>query len=179
MIYFDMDGVLATYDINGYIGEKPPFAQVGGHYFSTLQSDSVAMGMFKTLYKEIPGSVMVLTSVSVPRELRTEQTLDKIHWLLKEFPDFDFGAHFLSTSTEKRNIISNIRGMSLNKRDILIDDWNANLYAWTSNGGTAVKYLNGINSNKSWPGETLSRADGVESCLEKFRRLWFTLNSNR
>ena len=179
MIYFDMDGVLATYDINGYIGVKPPFCQIGGHYFSTLSADSVAMEMFKTLYKEIPGSVMVLTSVSLPRELRTEQTLDKIHWLLAQFPDFDFGAHFLSTSTEKRNIISNIRGMSLNKRDILIDDWNANLYAWTSHGGTAIKYLNGINSKQSWPGEVLSHSDGVEKCLEKFRALWFNLNSNR
>ena len=179
MIYFDMDGVLAAYDINGYIGEKPPFAQIGGHYFSTLSADSVAMEIFRTLYREIPGCVMVLTSVSVPRDLRTEQTLDKIHWLLKEFPDFDFGAHFLSTSTEKRNIISNIRGMALNKRDILIDDWNANLYAWTANGGTAVKYLNGINSKKSWPGEVLERDEGAEKCLEKFRRLWFSLNTSR
>ena len=179
MIYFDMDGVLASYDINGYIGEKPPFAQVGGHYFSTLSADPVAMGMFRTLYKEIPGSVMVLTSVSFQRELRTEQTFDKIHWLLDQFPDFDFGAHFLSTSTEKRNIISNIRGMSLNRRDILIDDWNANLYAWTTNGGTAIKYLNGINSKKSWPGEFLESGAGLENCLEKFRAIWFNMNSSR
>ncbi len=178
MIYFDMDGVLARYDINGYLGETPPFKQTGSHYFAGLEADSVAMEMFKTLYKEIPGSVMVLTSVSIEREIRTEQTMDKILWLLKQFPDFDFGAHFLSTSTEKRNIISNIRGMSLNKKDILIDDWNANLYAWTANGGTAIKYLNGINSEQSWPGTVLYSNEGAGSCLNHFRTLWYSLNSS-
>ena len=177
MIYFDMDGVLAKYDLSGYTGECPEFKKLGAHYFAGLEADEVALDVFRTMYREIPGSVMVLTSVSLERDIRNEQTFDKIQWLLKNFPDFDFGAHFLSSSTEKRNLISNIRGMSLTKRDILVDDWNANLYAWANNGGTAVKYLNGLNSKDSWPGEYLDGTEFSSKCLAKLRKIWFDLTS--
>ncbi len=179
MIYFDMDGVLARYDINGYTGDDPAFKKPGSHYFFNLEPDPTATEILKTLYKEIPGNVMVLTSVFSEREIRNEQTFDKINWLLKVFPDFDFGAHFLSCSTEKRNLISNIRGKALTKRDILIDDWNANLYAWANNGGTAIKYLNGLNSQESWPGEWLDArthtSAETDNCLMKLRKIWFSL----
>ena len=35
-------------------------------------------------------------------------------------------------------------------------------YKWLMTGGTAVKYLNGINSAESWKGQTLSATEKAE-----------------
>lgn len=58
----------------------------------------------------------------------------------------------------------------LSGHDILIDDYNENLELWREYGGTAVKYLNGINNPYSWSGHrlvnTLSADEIVKYLLE-------------
>ena len=41
-------------------------------------------------------------------------------------------------------------------KDILIDDYNPNLYSWMSRGGTAIKYINNVNSVDSWVGSYIA-----------------------
>ena len=65
----------------------------------------------------------------------------------------------MAVSKQKSSCITEIKGASLSRRDILIDDFNNNLFNWEASGGTAVKYLNGFNNPGSWHGYTLSGTD--------------------
>jgi hypothetical protein len=57
---------------------------------------------------------------------------------------------------EKNEAVRDIFGIDINQDCILIDDYNHNLKEWASNGGTAVKYVNGINDkNRSFIGNRI------------------------
>ena len=56
-----------------------------------------------------------------------------------------------------------LRGSSITRKDILIDDYNPNLYSWMSRGGTAIKYINDFNSAGSWVGQCI--ADDTEDSV--------------
>lgn len=172
MVYFDMDGVLVVYDWGGYkinpdtglmLYETP-----GSHYFLHREKDYLAIELFKYCLEIFGDDVCVITSVSKKPDIRYEQISDKMAWLYKEVPEFDIGSKFIAVSSDKRNFIMGIRGMSLNRRDILVDDWKVNLYKWAMSGGTAVKYLNGINCSNSWAGLTIDGNNSVvnaQKCL--------------
>lgn len=165
MIYFDMDGVLAKYDWDGYKLNADgimKFEEVGSHYFLHVEPDEVAINFFKLCLKNIPDDTYIITSVSSRQDIRFEQIIDKMTWLHSIVPQFDVGSKFIAVSSNKRDFVTGIRGMSLNRTDILIDDYNPNLYKWLMTGGTAVKYLNGINSAESWKGQTLSATEKAE-----------------
>ncbi len=175
MFYFDMDGVLCKYDKDAYAAEEPLYLQLDSHYFRTVEADKVAMDIFKRLYKLLPGQVKVLTGVSAQYELRFQQTMDKIYWIHEQMPEFDVGADFMAVSTNKRETVSEMKGMHLIRSDILIDDWNPNLYSWEAGGGTAVKYINGLNSEGSWPGKSIKCADKVDYYVHKLQKLWYDI----
>ena len=156
MIYFDMDGVLAQYKYIAYLGENPIWLRKEEHYFLNIEPYEQVLDTFKKLIKIIPEDVYVYTSVyGGDIEIRNVQIHDKMMWLEKYIPEFDIGAHCIANSTgrDKRDNITAIRGMSLTKRDILIDDYNPNLFRWTMSGGKAIKCLNGINSLETWNGD--------------------------
>ena len=173
MIYFDMDGVLVDYNPKDYVGDNPAFLQYGNHYFRNLVPDENIMYVFKKLIQRMPDDVYVITSVNTEIKLRNEQILDKIQWLMEHVPEFDVGQKFIAVSTDKRNVISSIRGSSLRANDILVDDYNGNLYAWENSGGSAIKYLNGINSENTWPGLTLDSWLSKEELLNQFQDNWY------
>jgi hypothetical protein len=79
-------------------------------------------------------------------------------WVHSVIPEFDVGSHFIAVSKSKHSAITQLKGIELSKKDILVDDYNPNLLAWEVAGGTAVKYLNGINSPDSWYGYKLSQS---------------------
>ncbi len=158
MLAFDMDGVIAKYDRNGYVKNEDgimPFEIPGGHYFRNRDEDENALELFKKCVKMMPDETTIITTVSREFNIRYEQTIDKMEWVHERVLEFDVGSKFLALSNDKHNFIKDIRGMSLNKRDILIDDYNPNLFKWMLAGGTAIKYLNGINSPESWHGYIL------------------------
>ena len=55
---------------------------------------------------------------------------------------------------------------TLSKKDVLIDDWNPNLQMWEKHGGTAIKYLNGINSADSWAGLKITEEMTADEIVE-------------
>jgi 5'(3')-deoxyribonucleotidase len=72
-------------------------------------------------------------------------------WVSENYPVISL-CNFIACGSDKRNAISKIKGMNLTKQDILVDDYKRNLVSWASAGGTAIKYINGINSVGDWPG---------------------------
>lgn len=152
-----MDGVLAIYDKNAYIGQKPIWLQPEKHYFSYVEPDermcNVAMQLINIVTdpKFKPGahitSCHFLTSTARHARVALIQYRDKCEWL-----DRNVGMHtssllIPSISRDKHRTIKARLTHSLTPKDVLVDDFNENLIAWNEAGGTAIKYLNGINSD--------------------------------
>ena len=173
-IYFDMDGVLAKYDRNGYIAtdEQPvaPFLQPGGHYFLNLEPDEKAIEALRLLNEKL--TVKVLTAIPKKGSLFLEHAKDKIKWLNKYCPFINTDEQFIATATDKGAIAKSITdydslGLSnFSINHILIDDYNNNLDNWVYKGGTALKYSNGINSEDSWNGLVLDKAMSAEDIFD-------------
>lgn len=153
MIYLDMDGVLAKYSYAMYSQDTTPkWDEVGSHVFRNLQRDEFMYLVVEQLAGLIGNNLYTLTSVSDKSvAVHNEQIIDKMNWLAENYPMINL-CNFMSCSTDKRNTITKIKGFKLTSTDILIDDYNPNLYAWREAGGTAIKYINTINSVGLWPG---------------------------
>lgn len=175
--YFDMDGVLAEYDRKGYEGDNPQYLQKGTHYFKNRQPDTRAIMaviiMLRNMKKQGAGYALKVISRMPPDEdLFLEDVADKAWWLKTFVPGLDTEAHFIATKCMKNDIVSAIKHGkigNLSKFDILVDDYNPNLIAWRDAGGTAVKWLNGINSPDSWDGPYISQdmdPNRIVECLE-------------
>ena len=167
MVYWDMDGVLATYsrDDYSYSEETNSLAYLNiEHYFLNRPIDSIGMDLFRACVKLLPDDTCVLTGVTNDSKRRFEHIIDKMTWIHSCCPEFDVGSKFIALSTDKRNYITGIRGMTLTANDVLIDDYNINLYKWMAAGGTSIKYLNGINSKSSWSGRTINYEELEGTC---------------
>lgn len=157
MIYFDMDGVLVKYEYAMYSPESK-WDVAGSHIFRNLQPMEDSCEVLRRLIQLFRDEVHILTSVSDKTpEVRNEHIKDKMLWIEENIPSFNL-CNFMACSGDKPNVITKIRGMRLNRMDILIDDYNPNLYAWQAAGGTAIKFINGINSVGIWRGPYI---DGV------------------
>lgn len=161
--YFDMDGVITVYERWAFRGKNPIFEELGSHYFRTCKPDYKIIDSMKVLNK--CSNVYILTSVSKDSEISKEQVNDKILWLSKYCPFIDIPKQFIpiNSGISKSKYVSS-------KIDILIDDYNTNLLEWENAGGTAVKYLNGVNSYNSFKnGCMISKdmsVDEIVSCLK-------------
>ena len=150
-VYFDMDGVMAKYDYDLYVpkreNEVPPFLKLGSHVFLYLEPMKNVMEAFNILYKRYKDNpdvrIKVLTSIPVGL-LQAEHTLDKYTWCVSNIEEFHT-EDFFCTSVKKHNAIADTL-WNLTENDILVDDWNANLYNWREHGGYALKLVNEINS---------------------------------
>ena len=152
-LWFDKDGVLAQYDYSLYepeFGAPAPWLIRNAHVFKGLDTYPSMCEAFKTLYlnncnkslQERAVNVKVLTAVSQGITL-SEQVLDSMAWCnanlsLKQ-------RDFYAVAVPKESVPISLCG-TLDKLDILFDDYTPNLRAWKESGGTAVKVLNGINS---------------------------------
>ena len=176
MIYWDCDGVLLKYDYSMYdhIDGKPDWNEVGSHVFLECKPDPFIQKVTKRISAQMPDDQAVLTTVSGTHgyEARNEQIFDKMFITAKEYPWINL-CNFMACESEKRNAIGKIKGMRLTKSDILIDDYKNNLSAWRNAGGTAVKYINGINSIGDWPGPFISSTCmTVDEAVEILMRIW-------
>lgn len=148
MYYFDMDGVLAEYDYNCFLGENPPYLTKDSHCYKDLKADVKAIEVMTKLH-ERKKQVCVLTNPTNLGHLYVEQVRDKIKWLNNYVTWLDIKTQFIAIPGPKRNIMETIRkpkNQPITMHDILIDDWNPNLNTWNQAGGLALKYCNGINS---------------------------------
>ena len=150
--FFDMDGVLAKYIMQDYLGDNPLYMKKNYHYFKKLEPDSKMINVLKSINsycnKEQKGKVFIITSVTNIGDMFLEHTMDKISWLNQYAPFIDTKTQFIAAISAKQEIAKSIcrPSQNLSYNDILIDDFNHNLNNWQNAGGQAVKYLNGINS---------------------------------
>lgn len=164
--YVGMDGVLAKYDYNMYLpgisredvflgkkaltelsnknapGKLAKYQIPGSHAYRDLPGDPVAIAIFNELYKDCTKKSKILTGLGCPY-LLSEQMLDKLWWAHSHLQDFD-NKDFLCTYGSKDEAVTHLKNLTYT--DILIDDYNSNLDNWIKAGGTAIKYVNDINS---------------------------------
>lgn len=176
--YFDMDGVLAKF-IRWDDCPMPPFMREGSHYFLHREPDRRALEIFQTLYHdETPNArARILTRVldesdgdGISDTLRQEWWTDKRAWVLSNTVGVDTSKCFLMSGKDKGALLADVP-MPQRKYHILIDDFNPNLINWRAAGGTAVKYINDLNSPESFDGLCLLRDWPAEQCINALMAL--------
>lgn len=167
MISFDMDGVLCIYERSGYDLQDPhgpAFLHPG--YFLNRVPDMRAVELLRRCLAVCPNDTYIITSVP-DGEPRNRIILDKLNWINMHIPEFDIGAHFIASTSSKMSFIEWLRGSSITRKDILIDDYNVNLYGWIARGGTAIKYVNGLNDPLSYVGEHFGYMNDSRNMFEQ------------
>ena len=153
-LYFDMDGVLVQYDKDAYKNEHAPGFLKGVHYFRELNPDEKMISVYQALRQEFDTHI-ISRIITNPSELCVEHMRDKIYWLVSH------GIYeqdkTLFSLTDKPTCVVSCKQRLLTKEDILIDDFNENLWLWEKQGGTGVKYINGVNSPDSYHGVQIAR----------------------
>lgn len=169
--WWDQDGVLGVYERHAYKGETPLYMKKGEHYFSSICGDNRALKANELLHQRMDSTdnSYVLTTVSPLGDMFTEQVGDKKKWLRVRAPWIDVDTHFFPAVSDKRDMASMLTASTarkLSKNDILIDDYNKNLQLWEEAGGTAIKYLNGVNSGESWSGLKITEEMTAEEIVD-------------
>ncbi len=127
-VFVDMDGVVAKWRTDATMEEV--FSE---GYFRKLEPDMDAIALAERLMEE--GFDVYILSKAV-----STAVAEKYGWLEEYMPFMPFDhIIFVPLEAEKEYFIP-----SFNEKDILIDDYNKNLYGFH---GIPVKYLNGINSH--------------------------------
>lgn len=153
--FFDMDGVLARYDRDAYDPAKgritglPLYMDEHAHYFKHCIPDPLAISLFRSCMQAgIPS--FILTSV---RSDLPWARFDKVAWVAGQIPECDTSQQLIIADGDKAQAIMAARRMSsLGPGMLLVDDFNRNLWDWRRAGGTAVKYLNGVNTPGTYGG---------------------------
>lgn len=169
-LYFDLDGVIFQYEKTAYQGDDPIFDKLGQHYFRHVPPDPLMKAVVNQLlrFKDTNriDNIYFISSISPQHEIYLEMYRDKLESLKEEFDEKYAFEHFIACYKNKANIVKAIHNKEhLNINDILIDDYNENLKQWRDAGGTAIKYINGINSEESWNGYIIK--PNKELTLEK------------
>lgn len=168
--WIDIDGVLAIYEPHAYKGTNPIYLRPNAHYYRGVVADNRMLRAAKLLLAQKPADseVFSLSGVSPIGNMFTEQVSDKKYWLRLHIEELNVETNFFPAVSEKRNVVAMLTGKNarnLSYKEVLVDDYNPNLEAWSDAGGTAVKYLNGINSADSWNGLKITeRMTSEEIC---------------
>lgn len=149
-IWCDMDGVVAVYDVNGFRGNNPPFLRPKQHYFRNCIPDEKMIKALKLLHDIYHINIKIISNVAT--ELKQEHISDKEKWLRKYMSFIDTTQDYYGIVIPKSQYVEKITNRKLCKTDILISDFNQDLLPWTQNGGTGIKYANGINNPHSYDG---------------------------
>lgn len=172
-VFIDMDGVLTEYRKDCHTED---LMQKG--YFLSLKPEWNMLGALQKLIETgdaLGISVCVLTKVYP--SLFKYSVSEKLQWRDRYMPDL-FDSEFVMVNgeeQEKSDAVKDILGDEISTDCILIDDYNANLREWHANGGTAVKYVNGINDkNRSFIGNRLSFDMSAEEIYNAILALVFS-----
>lgn len=155
--FFDLDGTLARFyeDKNWAI----KFQKEG--YFIGLKPYEKFVKIVEYLHRVNPSNNIYVISAA-PNETGAKE---KFQWVKKHLPFIEEKHIFIQICKEnsdnptKAAYVSLLLRRALTKKDVLIDDYNKNLFEWTNAGGTAIKAVNELNNRKNipphWDGKTL------------------------
>lgn len=166
--YFDMDGVVAEYKKEAYIGEDPLWLRKNQHYFRDLNPDRKMLEVIDRMHQRsryTGDRIYLLTSIPMNGAIFNEHFHDKISWAGTWLPYLGIDAILISV-TSKRDAVEYIQNHQLSSNDILIDDYNKNLVDWQTHGGISVKYCNGQNNPESFTGPKIYRDDSAENIIK-------------
>lgn len=166
--YFDIDGVIAKYERDAYVGENPRWLRKNEHYFLNLEPDRKILEFIDILHQRCRytgDEVYILTSLPINGAIFNEQFHDKISYINHWLPYIDIN-HILISVTSKRDCVEYIHDHFITENDILIDDYNNNLIDWENAGGKAIKYCNGINNPNSFNGHKLYYTDSAHDMVK-------------
>ena len=153
MLFSDVDGVIAVYTPEDYIPEDDgimPFLKKP-HYFLYRKENKNIIETYRILNRHLPVHIMT----NIPASDGTFEE-DKKIWLSEKLPFIpESRIHIIKIPKHVR--AKHIIGMPLTKEDILISDFNGDLFPWRQAGGSGIKYLNGINSASSWSGYAITQ----------------------
>lgn len=165
-IYMGIDGVLSKYDsrVHDMNKDKSKFDYSKDRFFQNAEVDTKMVDVAKKLLSIIYGdkkqiNISVLNFVSSISNKSSDALLqcqDKTEWLLTNVT-IAMDSKFVPSTTKKADVISTRLGRKLTPRDILIDDFNEELNAWKEAGGTAIKYVNDVNTKESYNGLYLDK----------------------
>lgn len=164
--FFDMDGVIAVYDRWAYSMPSPLDPSVRIYederlrYFRHCTPDPAAMALLRAACaSEMPAYVLTTVRPDLPWV-----RFDKVAWLAAHAPWFDASTRLIVADSDKAQTVMAVHRIAgLHAGMVLFDDYNRNLSDWEAAGGTAVKWLNGLNTAGSWPGHRLSREDAMDA----------------
>ena len=172
--FFDMDGVLGVYERDAYVPPAFKWKTLGQHYFLHVKPDEKAVKLFELL-SDTPGiNTFILTAVLNNGPICLEQINDKIQWTREHVRNVDISKQFIPTVSNKTRTIQAMLFQNenhLSPSDVLLDDYNPNLKAWQDAGGTAIKYLNGLNNGSTFKGIVLPQNMPAEQIAELLNTL--------
>ena len=151
-VFWDLDGVIFKYNAKDYFGVDPAYEKPG--YFRYRDGDARACLIFTDMFHNENISALNILSRGATRLSKDKQdaiVIDKTECVKERFPWLD-ASHIFVTHDSKVESAEWILKRKLCETDILIDDYNENLIMWRNAGGTAIKYINGINSADSYSG---------------------------
>lgn len=139
-LFVDMDGTLALWQ---YVPCEQLYKQ--GYYRNLKPHDNLLSAIKKLINEGI--DVYILSSYLADSAYALNE---KKEWLNQYLPEIkDEKRIFVKYGSSKSDYIPG----RVTPEDYLIDDYTINLINWRCNGGTPIKFLNGINhTKKTWNG---------------------------
>lgn len=151
-IFFDMDGVLANFDLGlvelcelhvpdqGFLSKEEndilwkKIREVG-HYYLKLEPIEGSIKMIEDTFDLLNGNVEILTGVPNPRNGILEASQDKIEWAKK----------YISKDIKVNTVLRKDKiNFCKSKYDILVDDFYDNIKEWKNAGGTGIVFKNTV-----------------------------------
>lgn len=151
-VFWDLDGVIFQYERSAYVGDNPPYAMPG--YFKNRELDQRAYLILETMRDNCHIDGMHILSRGATRlnpQQRRGVIADKRFNVANDIPWMQ-SKDVIITERSKVDEAVRFLGRPLSVTDILIDDFNENLKLWVAAGGSAIKYLNGLNSMDTYSG---------------------------
>lgn len=163
-IYFDMDGVLANWN----------YMKSPEHPDGVTMEDVFSKGYFLKL-KPIMSNIMLVKElinrgidVKIASKSKYFAIQEKWQWLQKYLPEIKKkDVYFIPLDKEKSDFVPEIKST-----DILIDDYNANLYAWKGTSIKAVTNMNNINPDFKYISVFTNQQNNLNAITEVCKSLY-------
>lgn len=145
-IFFDSDGVLATWNQDASIEEVAS----PGYFANLIPMENPVMALKRMVEMKDKYEVFILSSVFEDKH----SIMDKNIWIDRYLPEVDRKHRiYVPYSRTKTEYIQAYTGYR-SENDVLVDDFTKNLSEWH---GIGIKMLNGINWTKgTWNGFIIS-----------------------